>query len=193
MKRFLRTCRFFFLDSLYIYIYIYRIYRFKVFHLHTIQLVLIYLLKCLILTNIFFCQTSLLNITCYCPLANWHVMWYARSYFVAALSVTGLYSIITTLASLFASNKPALKTKLLLYFILWDAVINPINHSFSPCYSSSLLKLTCFNLYISKHNKWIHYRDSFAADIGDNSLSNRHSWGCSIFGFEGKQPCGGLE
>ncbi|XP_014507677.1 CASP-like protein 1D1 [Vigna radiata var. radiata] len=44
-------------------------------------------------------------------------------YFVAALSVAGLYSIITTLASLYAIKNPALKAKLLLYFILWDALI----------------------------------------------------------------------
>ncbi|OIW19574.1 hypothetical protein TanjilG_18384 [Lupinus angustifolius] len=41
-------------------------------------------------------------------------------YFVAALSVSGLYSIITTLASLSVVNKPHLKTKLLLHFIFFD-------------------------------------------------------------------------
>ncbi|KAE9602013.1 hypothetical protein Lal_00040782 [Lupinus albus] len=44
-------------------------------------------------------------------------------YFVAALSVSGLYSIITTLASLSVVNKPHLKTKLLLHFIFWDVII----------------------------------------------------------------------
>ncbi|RDX64068.1 hypothetical protein CR513_57420 [Mucuna pruriens] len=44
-------------------------------------------------------------------------------YFVAAFSVAGLYSIITTLASLFVITKPALKTKFLLHFIIWDALI----------------------------------------------------------------------
>jgi len=49
---------------------------------------------------------------------------------VAALSVAGLYSIITTLASLYAIKNPTLRAKLLLYFILLDAVNNPINHFF---------------------------------------------------------------
>ncbi|GAU11106.1 hypothetical protein TSUD_197300, partial [Trifolium subterraneum] len=42
-------------------------------------------------------------------------------YFVAAFSVSGLYSILTFLASLSAIRKPNLKTKLLLHFIFWDA------------------------------------------------------------------------
>ncbi|XP_061367969.1 CASP-like protein 1D2 [Gastrolobium bilobum] len=44
-------------------------------------------------------------------------------YFVAALSVSGLYSIITILASLSVIQKPDLKTKFLLHFIFWDALI----------------------------------------------------------------------
>ncbi|CAL0325820.1 unnamed protein product [Lupinus luteus] len=44
-------------------------------------------------------------------------------YFVAAFSVSGLYSIITTLASLSVIKKPELKTKLLLHFIFLDALI----------------------------------------------------------------------
>ncbi|KAK7292316.1 hypothetical protein RIF29_08094 [Crotalaria pallida] len=44
-------------------------------------------------------------------------------YFVAAFSVSGLYSIITTLASLSVIRKPHLKTKFLLHFIFWDVLI----------------------------------------------------------------------
>ncbi|XP_019462726.1 PREDICTED: CASP-like protein 1D2 [Lupinus angustifolius] len=44
-------------------------------------------------------------------------------YFVAAFSVSGLYSIITTLASLSVIKKPELKTKLLLHFIFLDVLI----------------------------------------------------------------------
>ncbi|XP_030975821.1 CASP-like protein 1D1 [Quercus lobata] len=44
-------------------------------------------------------------------------------YFVAALSVAGLYSIITTLASLSVIWKPNLSTKLLLHFVFWDVLI----------------------------------------------------------------------
>ncbi|XP_045831894.1 CASP-like protein 1D2 [Trifolium pratense] len=44
-------------------------------------------------------------------------------YFVAAFSVSGLYSILTILASLSAIRKTNLKTKLLLHLIFWDAVI----------------------------------------------------------------------
>ncbi|KAK7264587.1 hypothetical protein RJT34_32196 [Clitoria ternatea] len=50
-------------------------------------------------------------------------------YFVAAFSVAGLYSIITILASLFVKKSPALKTKLLLYFIFLDALILGITAS----------------------------------------------------------------
>jgi len=57
---------------------------------------------------------------------------------VAALSVAGLYSIITTFASLYAIKNPAVRAKLLLHFILWDAVINPINH-FSSSVQTCLL------------------------------------------------------
>ncbi|KAK7363632.1 hypothetical protein VNO77_05782 [Canavalia gladiata] len=44
-------------------------------------------------------------------------------YFVAAFSVSGLYSIITILASLFVIKNPGLKTKYLLHFVLLDALI----------------------------------------------------------------------
>ncbi|KAJ1395176.1 Casparian strip membrane protein [Sesbania bispinosa] len=44
-------------------------------------------------------------------------------YFVAAFSVSGLYSIITTLASFSVIQKPGLKAKLLLHFIFWDTLI----------------------------------------------------------------------
>ncbi|KAL2339077.1 hypothetical protein Fmac_013523 [Flemingia macrophylla] len=44
-------------------------------------------------------------------------------YFVAAFSVSGLYSIITTLASLSAIKNPTLRNKLLLHYVLWDALI----------------------------------------------------------------------
>lgn len=47
-------------------------------------------------------------------------------YFVAAFSVAGLYSIITTFISLSAIRKPNLKTKLLLHLIFWDAVIDQL-------------------------------------------------------------------
>ncbi|OMO53716.1 hypothetical protein CCACVL1_28408 [Corchorus capsularis] len=43
-------------------------------------------------------------------------------YFVAALSVTGLYSIITILASISVLKKPAYSKKFLLFFALWDVV-----------------------------------------------------------------------
>ncbi|KAK7292317.1 hypothetical protein RIF29_08095 [Crotalaria pallida] len=44
-------------------------------------------------------------------------------YFVTAFSVSGLYSIITTLASLSVVKKPHLKTNFLLHFIFWDSLI----------------------------------------------------------------------
>ncbi|XP_027332553.1 CASP-like protein 1D2 [Abrus precatorius] len=44
-------------------------------------------------------------------------------YFVAAFSVSGLYGIITTLASIFVIKTPALKIKFLLHFLLWDVLI----------------------------------------------------------------------
>jgi hypothetical protein len=66
-------------------------------------------------------------------------------YFVAAFSVSGLYSILTFLASLFAITKPNLKTKLLLHFIFWDAVIKLTNYPFNlilPCYYSMSIYFT---------------------------------------------------
>ncbi|KAF7837871.1 CASP-like protein 1D1 [Senna tora] len=44
-------------------------------------------------------------------------------YFLVAFSVSGLYSIITTLASIFVIKKPDLKWKLILYFPFWDTLI----------------------------------------------------------------------
>ncbi|KAF7813687.1 CASP-like protein 1D1 [Senna tora] len=44
-------------------------------------------------------------------------------YFVAAFSVSGLYSIITTLASISVIQKPQLKLKFLIQFIFWDTLI----------------------------------------------------------------------
>jgi len=47
----------------------------------------------------------------------------ALVYFVVALSVAGLYSIITTLASLSVMWKPNLSTKFFLHFAFWDVLI----------------------------------------------------------------------
>jgi uncharacterized protein (TIGR01569 family) len=47
----------------------------------------------------------------------------AMVYFVVALSVSGLYSIITTLASISIIAKPNLSTKFLLHFAFWDVLI----------------------------------------------------------------------
>ncbi|XP_015939046.1 CASP-like protein 1D2 [Arachis duranensis] len=44
-------------------------------------------------------------------------------YFVVAFSVSGFYSIITTLASLSVIQRPHQKTKFLLHFLFWDALI----------------------------------------------------------------------
>ncbi|GMN46503.1 hypothetical protein TIFTF001_015698 [Ficus carica] len=44
-------------------------------------------------------------------------------YFLVALSVAGLYSIITTLASISVIHKPQYSTKLLLHFAFWDVLI----------------------------------------------------------------------
>lgn len=44
-------------------------------------------------------------------------------YFVVALSVAGLYGILTTLASLSVTWKPIFSTKLLLHFAFWDVLI----------------------------------------------------------------------
>jgi len=44
-------------------------------------------------------------------------------YFVVALSVSGLYAILTTLASLSVIWKPIFSTKFLLHFAFWDVLI----------------------------------------------------------------------
>ncbi|XP_054791744.1 CASP-like protein 1D2 [Prosopis cineraria] len=47
----------------------------------------------------------------------------AYIYFVTAFSVAGLYSILTTLASISVMSRPDLKLKFLLHFIFWDTLI----------------------------------------------------------------------
>ncbi|KAK7332212.1 hypothetical protein VNO80_28961 [Phaseolus coccineus] len=44
-------------------------------------------------------------------------------YFVAAFSVSGLYALISALASIAVIQKPEFKLKFLLHFIFWDALI----------------------------------------------------------------------
>ncbi|KAF3456141.1 hypothetical protein FNV43_RR00791 [Rhamnella rubrinervis] len=44
-------------------------------------------------------------------------------YFVVALSVAGLYSLLTTLASISIIQKPAFSNTFLLYFAFWDVLI----------------------------------------------------------------------
>lgn len=44
-------------------------------------------------------------------------------YFVAALSVVGLYSIITTLASFIFISKPSCSTKTILHLAIWDVLM----------------------------------------------------------------------
>ncbi|XP_028751652.1 CASP-like protein 1D2 [Neltuma alba] len=44
-------------------------------------------------------------------------------YFLVAFSVSGLYSIVTFLASISVLRKPDLKLKFLLHFLFWDALI----------------------------------------------------------------------
>lgn len=48
-------------------------------------------------------------------------------YFVAALSVACLYSIISTLASISIILKPSYATKFLLYFVFWDVVRHSVS------------------------------------------------------------------
>lgn len=105
---------------------------------------------------------------------------------MAALSVAGLYSIITTLASLYAIKNPALKAKLLLYFILWDAVINPINH-----FSSSLQFLfssTCLLSFIyQKHNKWLNDHASLQLILGIIASATGTAGGVAYVGLKGNK------
>ncbi|EXC03135.1 hypothetical protein L484_008467 [Morus notabilis] len=44
-------------------------------------------------------------------------------YFLVALAVAGLYSIVTTLASISVTRKPQYSTKFLLHFVFWDVLI----------------------------------------------------------------------
>ncbi|WJX96096.1 hypothetical protein P8452_77342 [Trifolium repens] len=86
-------------------------------------------------------------------------------YFVAAFSVSGLYSILTFLASLFAITKPNLKTKLLLHFIFWDAVILGILASATGTAGS----MAYLGLKGNKHTGWnkiCNIYDKFCRHIG---------------------------
>ncbi|XP_040863715.1 MARVEL domain-containing protein isoform X1 [Glycine max] len=50
-------------------------------------------------------------------------------YFVAAFSVSGLYALVSALASISVIQKPGFKLKFLLHFIFWDALILGITAS----------------------------------------------------------------
>ncbi|CAJ1941088.1 unnamed protein product [Sphenostylis stenocarpa] len=89
----------------------------------------------------------------------------ALVYFVAALSVTGLYSIITILASLYALKNPALKTKLLLHFLLWDALILGIIASATGTAGS----VAYLGLKGNDHTGWVkicNVYDKFCRHVG---------------------------
>lgn len=86
-------------------------------------------------------------------------------YFVAAFSVAGLYSIITTFISLSAIRKPNLKTKLLLHLIFWDAVMLGILASATGTAGS----VAYLGLKGNKHTNWhkiCHIYDKFCRHIG---------------------------
>jgi ABC-type maltose transport system permease subunit len=71
-------------------------------------------------------------------------------YFVVALSVSGLYSIITTLASISIIAKPNLSTKFLLHFAFWDVVSICLFHSMHH-HNYSIRKITvAINLWPSQ-------------------------------------------
>ncbi|KAK7412597.1 hypothetical protein VNO78_04081 [Psophocarpus tetragonolobus] len=50
-------------------------------------------------------------------------------YFVAAFSVSGLYALVSALASISVIQKPEFKLKFLLHFVFWDALILGITAS----------------------------------------------------------------
>ncbi|CAK8563623.1 unnamed protein product [Lathyrus sativus] len=86
-------------------------------------------------------------------------------YFVAAFSVSGLYSIITTLVSLSAIRKPSLKTKLLLQLIFWDAVMFGILASATGTAGS----MGYLGLKGNKHTNWnkiCNIYDKFCRHVG---------------------------
>ncbi|XP_058758609.1 CASP-like protein 1D2 [Vicia villosa] len=86
-------------------------------------------------------------------------------YFVAAFSVSGLYSIITTLVSLTAIRKPNLKTKLLLQLIFWDAVMLGILASATGTAGS----MAYLGLKGNKHTNWnkiCNIYDKFCRHVG---------------------------
>lgn len=86
-------------------------------------------------------------------------------YFVAAFSVAGLYSIITTFVSLSAIRKPNLKTKLLLHLIFWDAVMLGILASATGTAGS----VAYLGLKGNNHTNWhkiCHIYDKFCRHMG---------------------------
>lgn len=98
-------------------------------------------------------------------------------YFVAALSVACLYSIITMLASLSVVSKPASAKRLLLYFAFWDVV------SFLfPYLIDRADKITALN--------WKRDAIMFdiTGDVGDRSIGN---WGIGrggVYRIKGQRP-----
>ncbi|XP_020227363.1 CASP-like protein 1D2 [Cajanus cajan] len=87
-------------------------------------------------------------------------------YFVAAFSVSGLYSIITTIASLSAIKNPTLKTKLLLYYVLWDAVILGIIASAVGTAGGMAYLGLKGNKHVNGWNKICNVFDKFCRHVG---------------------------
>lgn len=87
-------------------------------------------------------------------------------YFVAAFSVSGLYSIITILASLYVIKKPTLKTKLLLYFIFWDVLILGITASATGTAGGIAYLGLKGNSHVVGWNKICNRYDKFCRHVG---------------------------
>ncbi|KAK7303153.1 hypothetical protein RJT34_14054 [Clitoria ternatea] len=72
-------------------------------------------------------------------------------YFVAAFSISGLYALISALASISVIQKPEFKLKFLLHFVFWDALILGITASATGAAGS----VAYIGLKGNSHVRWI--------------------------------------
>ncbi|CAJ1962247.1 unnamed protein product [Sphenostylis stenocarpa] len=78
-------------------------------------------------------------------------------YFVAAFSVSGLYALVSALASIAVIQKPEFKLKFLLHFIFWDALILGITASATGAAGS----VAYIGLKGNSHVGWIKVCDVY--------------------------------
>ncbi|XP_060960456.1 CASP-like protein 1D1 isoform X1 [Cannabis sativa] len=110
-------------------------------------------------------------------------------YFLVALSIAGLYSLVTTLGSISVILKPEYSSKFLLYYAIFDVVSSLFYSLIKDIIDErqallvvrkekkANIKLMCISI------------GNDAAHTGVGCLSHWHSWRSSICWIEGQRSC----